>query len=175
MAFSATQSQNCGPSGGGVASFGAANIETSGTANLGVIKIAGDTMIPGMARIFRGSAAAASIATAGAGSPTAANLLTGTIVRDCTGSSRTDTLPTAALLVAAITTWTPAIGDVIECLYINGSDPTTEVITIAEGSGGGWDTNQTAVSRTILGTCSKLLRIRLTNVTASSESYVVYG
>lgn len=150
------------------------NCSFTGAVDIATLKKAGTTDITN-ARIFRGSAAAASIATVGAGSPTAANLLTGTIVRDCAGASRTDTLPTAALLVAAITAWTPAVGDIIECLYINGSDPVTEIITLAEGTGGGWDTNQTAVSRTILGTCSKLIRIRLTNVTPSSEAYVVYA
>ena len=44
MSFTATQSQNCGPSGGGVASFGAANIETSGLVNAGSLKIAGTTV-----------------------------------------------------------------------------------------------------------------------------------
>lgn len=129
-------------------------------------------------RAFRGTAAAASIATAGAGSPSAANILTGTIIRDCTGASRTDTLPTAALMVAALQAALAvplAVGDCIDFLYVNGSDPVTEIITIAEGSGGGWDTNQTAVSRTILGTCSKLIRMRFTNVTASSEAYVLYA
>lgn len=117
--------------------------------------------------------AAASIATAGAGTYTAAHILNGIIVRDCTGASRTDTLPTAAALVAALPG--AKVGDIVKCLIVNGSDPVTEIITLQEGSGGGWDANQTAVSRTILGTCSKLVHIRLTNVTASSEAYVVYA
>jgi len=69
----------------------------------------------------------------------------------------------------------PAVGDSVDFLYVNGSDPVTEIITIAEGSGGTWDANQTAVSRTILGTCSKLIRMRFTNVTALSEAYVLYA
>lgn len=151
------------------------SISVAGDQYVGGDLIVGKALAVGGVRTFRGAAAPASIATAGAGSPTAANILTGTIVRDCAGASRTDTLPTAALLVAAITAWTPAIGDIIECLYINGSDPVTEIITLAEGTGGGWDTNQTAVSRTILGTCSKLIRIRLTGVASGSEAYVVYA
>lgn len=131
---------------------------------------------PAGLRAYRGNGAPASIATAGAGSPSAANLLTGTVVRDCAGASRTDTLPTAALLVAAYKAIFPdmAIGDSMDVEYSNGSDPVTEIITIAEGSGGGWDTNQTAVSRTILGTSSRMLRIRFTGVALSSEAYVVY-
>lgn len=139
-------------------------------------KVNGVAQLIPAARTFRGAAAAASIATAGAGSPSAANILTGTIVRDCAGASRTDTFPTAALLVAALTAAfgsAPAVGDCVDVLYVNGSDPVTEIITLAEGSGGTWDANQTAVSRTILGTCSKLVRFRITNVTALSEAYVV--
>lgn len=127
----------------------------------------------GGTRVIRGSAAPTSDATAGARTWTIAELLTGTLVRDCAGASRSDVLPTAALLVAGVSG--AAVGDIIEFLYINGSDPVTEIITITAGTGGAFDTNQTAVSRTILGTCSKLVRIRITNVTASSEAYVVYA
>lgn len=115
----------------------------------------------------------ATYATVGAQTYTAADVLSGIIVRDCAGASRTDVLPTAALLVAAMTA--PQVGDIIKCLIINGSDPTTEILTISAGAGGTWDANQTAVSRTILGTCSKEIRIRLTNVTAAAEAYVVYA
>lgn len=117
--------------------------------------------------------AATSLATVGPATLTAAQLLSGIIVRDCAGASRTDTLPTAALLVAAVPG--AQIGDIVECLIINGSDPVTEIITLDAGVGGAFDANQTAVSRTILGTCSKLVRIRLTNVTAAAEAYVVYA
>jgi len=116
--------------------------------------------------------AAASIATAGAGTYTAAQLLGGIIVRDCAGASRTDTLSTAALLVAAIPG--AKVGDVIRTLVVNGSDPITEVITLAAGTGGAFDANQTAVSRVMNGGESKVLHIRLTNVTAASEAYVAY-
>lgn len=116
--------------------------------------------------------AAASVATAGAGTITAAQLLGGIYVRDCAGASRTDTLPTAALLVAAM----PGVqvGDIVRTLIINGSDPITEVLTLAAGTGGGFDANQTAVSRVMNGGESKMLHIRITNVTASSEAYVAY-
>src|SRR3954462_9199372 len=58
-----------------------------------------------------------SINTAGANTITAAQVLAGIYVRDCNGAGRTDTLPTAALLVAAMTR--PAIGDVLRLLVVN--------------------------------------------------------
>jgi hypothetical protein len=123
-----------------------------------------------MTRLIRGSTAT-SDATAGARTYTAAEILGGIIVRDCAGAGRSDVLPTAALLVAAIPNAT--VGDVIECVIVNGSDA-AETITLGAGSGGGFDTNQTTASRVIPQNTSKVLRIRLTNVTASSEAYVAY-
>lgn len=117
------------------------------------------------------TSAATSDATAGNRTYTAAEILGGTIVRDCAGGSRSDVLPTAALLVAAING--AQVGDTINCLIVNGSDA-AEVITIGAGTGGGFDTNQTAASRVIPQNASKFARIRLTNVTAASEAYVVY-
>jgi hypothetical protein len=110
-------------------------------------------------------------ATAGPITITAAQVLAGIIVRDPNGAGRTDTLPTAALLVAAMTR--PAIGDVLKLLIVNGADA-AESITIAAGTGGAFDANQTASSRIIAQNSSKTIHIRLTNVTASSEAYVVY-
>ena len=46
---------------------------------------------------------------------------------------------------------------------------------IAAGSGGAFDANQTAASRIVGQNNSKFIHIRLTNVTASSEAYVVYA
>lgn len=140
-----------------------ATLACTGVADVGTLKSERTIMRQG---------APTSDATAGAKTYTIAELLTGIIVRDCAGASRTDVLPTAALLVAGISGC--AVGDTIECLIINGSDPVTEIITMTAGTGGEFDTNQTAVSRTLLGTCSKLLRIRVTNITASSEAYVAY-
>jgi hypothetical protein len=110
-------------------------------------------------------------ATAGAITYTAAQILGGIIVRDPNGASRTDILPTAALLVAAITR--PAIGDVVKCLFVNGADA-AETITFTAGAGGGFDANQTAASRLIGQNAQKIMHIRLTNVTAASEAYVIY-
>lgn len=118
------------------------------------------------------SPAAASYSTAGPQTYTAADIIGRTIVRDPNGASRSDVLPTAALLVAAV----PGVqvGDVIDCLIINGADA-AETITIGAGAGGTFDANQTAASRIIGQNASKLVRIRFTNVTASSEAYVVYS
>jgi hypothetical protein len=116
--------------------------------------------------------AAASYATAGSQTYTAADVLGGIIVRDPSGAARTDTLPTAALLVGAIAK--PRPGDTIECLIVNGADVASETITIAAGTGGGFDANQTAPSRLIGQNASKLMRIRLVGVAPGSESYVVY-
>lgn len=123
-------------------------------------------------RLIRGEGAAASVATAGAGTITAAQMLGGVYVRDCAGAGRTDTFDTAAALVAALPG--AAVGDIIELLIVNGSDA-AETLTLAAGSGGGFDTNQTAASRVIPQNTSKVVRIRLTNVTASSEAYVIYA
>ena len=119
-----------------------------------------------------GGDTAFSDATAGAITYTAAQVIGGIIVRDPNGAGRTDVFPTAALLVAGLTS--AAVGDVIDCLIINGADA-SETITLSAGSGGGFDTNQTASSRVIPQNSSKRVRIRLTNVTASSEAYVIYA
>lgn len=122
--------------------------------------------------VVAGSPAPTSIATAGAATYTAAQVLSRTMVRDPNGASRTDTFPTAALLVAAVPG--AAVGDLIELLVINGADA-AETITLTEGAGGGWDTNQTSSSRVIPQNAQKTVRIRLTNVTAASEAYVMYA
>lgn len=114
---------------------------------------------------------ATSDATTGPRTYTAAEIMGGIIVRDTNGASRSDVLPTAALLVAAVPNAT--VGDVIRVHFVNGADA-AEVLTLGAGSGGGFDTNQTAASRVIGQNVSKDVYIRLTNVTASSEAYVVY-
>lgn len=123
-------------------------------------------------RVIKGEGAAASVSTAGAGSITAAQMLGGIYVRDCNGAGRTDTFDTAAALVAALPGAT--VGDIIELLVVNGSDA-AEAITLAVPASGGFDTNQTAASRVVAQNSSKLVRIRLTNVTGASEAYVVYA
>lgn len=122
------------------------------------------------ATVVQATPAPASINTAGNATLTAAQVLGGIIVRDCAGGARTDTLPTAALLVAAVPN--AKVGDQIRCTVINGSDA-AEAITLAEGTGGTWDANFLA-AKAINQNQSREVIIRLTNVTASSEAYVVY-
>lgn len=133
-------------------------------------------LVPGFASwmVGQGEAvpAAASKNTAGGVTLTAAEIIGGIVVADPNGAGRTYTLPTAALLVAALQA--PAIGDLLRCKLVNGADA-AEAITIQEGTGGTWDANQTASSRVIGQNTSKDVLIRLTNVTASSEAYVVYA
>ncbi len=116
--------------------------------------------------------APASYNTAGPVTYTAADILGGIIVRDPNGAGRTDVLPTAALLVAAL----PGVrvGDIVECLIVNGADA-AETITLTAGSGGAFDANQTAASRVIGQNSQKSVVIRFTNVTAASEAYVAYS
>jgi predicted RecA/RadA family phage recombinase len=117
------------------------------------------------------SPAPASDATAGNATLTAAQMLAGVFVRDPNGASRTDTLPTAALLVAAVPG--AKVGDMIRCYIVNGADA-AEVLTIQAGAGGGFDANQTAASRVLGQNTSKMLHLRLTNVTPAAEAYVAY-
>lgn len=146
----------------GNAAAAAANPTSSGT-----VRLAGTPAVLTEAALQ----APASYATAGAQTYTVGDVLGGIIVRATTGASRTDTLPTAALLVAAL----PGVqvGDVITCDIINGATA-AETITIAAGAGGGFDTNQPAASRVIGQNASKTLMIRFTNVTPSAEAYVAY-
>lgn len=108
----------------------------------------------------------------GAQTYTAANLLNQVIVHDGTGNA-TATLATAAQLANALRANSNplTIGDTIMSEIVNGGSGT---ITIAAGTGGGFDTNQLAASRTIAANTSKTLFIRMTNVTPGSEAYVVY-
>jgi predicted RecA/RadA family phage recombinase len=112
-----------------------------------------------------------SITTAGGVTYSAAQILGGIIVRDPNGAARSDTLPTAALLVAAIPG--AKVGDIVRCLIVNGADG-AEVLTILAGSGGTYDAAQIAASQVIGQNNSKTLTLRLTNVTASSEAYTIH-
>ena len=102
---------------------------------------------------------------------TAAQILTGIIVRDCNGAARTDTLDTAANIVAAVPN--AKVGDIIECAIVNGTNAAF-AITVAAGAGGGFDANQAAATRIVGQNTSKKMHIRLTNVGAGTEAYVVY-
>lgn len=155
-----------GPCIGVACNGGAANPSSTGAVRLNGIGAARANSVA-----WESSVAPASYSTAGAVTYTAADILGGVIVRDTNGASRTDVLPTAALLVAAVPG--AKVGDVLQCLIVNGADA-AEVLTIGAGAGGGFDANQTASSRVIGQNTSKTLTVRLTNVTASSEAYAAY-
>lgn len=95
------------------------------------------------------------------------DLLGGMIDRDCNGGARTDTLPTAAQIVAAI----PGadVGQTLDVLVRNTTGSAVS-ITIAAGAGG-----TTKGTMTIAQLNLKFLRIRLTNVTPGSEAYDLYS
>ena len=127
-------------------------------------------------RVMTGEGAAASYATAGAQTYTAADVLSGTIVRDCAGAGRTDVLPTAALLVAAIKAANggkAVVGDVLRLLLVNGTNGAFSV-TVNAGAGGTFDANQAAASRVVQQNSSKVISIRITGILSGSEAYVVY-
>lgn len=110
-------------------------------------------------------------APAGTLTLTAANMLTGI----CTinpSTANTTTFDTAANIVAAVNNSSAGavIGDIVDFLVINGNG--TNAITVAAGSGGSFDTNQ--ANRSIPINTSKEFLIRLTNVTAGSEAYIIY-
>lgn len=105
--------------------------------------------------------------TAGAVTYTAAEVLGGLIVRDCNGGARSDVLPTAALLLAAMRS--EQVGDIVKCLVVNNSDA-AETITITAGSGG--DFTQIADTRVVPQNTSRMLYIRVTDVT--TPAYLVY-
>lgn len=117
-----------------------------------------------------GTAAFTSLNTAGNLTYSAAQLLTGTIIRDPNGGSRSDSLDTAANIVAAM----PGckVGDTITCYLVNGADA-AETITVGAGSGGTFDANQIAASRIVIQNTSKTIKIRLTNVGSGTEAYAV--
>lgn len=115
-----------------------------------------------------------SISTGTATTITAAQLLTGIIVINASAAI-TATFDTAANLVLALNNNSAGavVGDYYTCLVINGQG--TNTITLAAGSGGAYDTNQTASSRIIAGNTSKYVFVRITNVTPGSEAYVIYS
>jgi hypothetical protein len=111
-----------------------------------------------------------SIAPGATSQLTTAQLLTG-IVTIAPTQACTVTFPTAANMVAAFAANSSGaqVGDVLECLIMNGTASTT--ITLAS-TNVSYDTNQ--ANTTIAGATSKYVLIRLTNVTSGSEAYTVY-
>jgi hypothetical protein len=113
------------------------------------------------------------VTSLGAGSATVtAAQFGGGIVVFAAGASQTLTLDTAAnmLLYANNNTAGFQIGDIMQCVFINGSG--TNSFTIAAGSGGTSDPNQATI--TVPANTSKNVMVRFTAV-GTSPSYVVYA
>jgi len=108
---------------------------------------------------------------------TISNLLTH-ILSGTPTTNRTITLPTAANVVSGITGC--EVGDCIDFSIINNSTDANEAdIILAAGTGGSTDGNLTVSSKSNLaGTYesagSGIFRLRIDNVTASSEAYTLY-
>ncbi len=109
------------------------------------------------------------LTSAGVETYTAGAILNVMILRDPNGASRSDVLPTAALLVAALPGAT--IGTTIPVWIRNDADA-AETITITAGTGG---TVTGGGTMTIAQSAAKLLWIRLTAVQPGSEAYIVYS
>lgn len=126
--------------------------------------------------LFNEPDAPASITTAGNVTYTAENILRGILKRDPAGAARTDVLPTAALLVAAVAAryGSAKVGDVIDWSLINDADA-AETITLTLGAGMTSGNAGTQMSAALAQNGTRRMLIRLTNVTAASEACVIYA
>ena len=158
-------------SAGPLIGYAAAAVASGAGDVLGKVKLAGVPVDRAVSVAAEGTPAPTSKLASGDITLTEAETLSGVLVVDCGGAARDVNLPAAAALVAAVPQ--AKVGDMIRLYTVNGSNA-AEAITIVPGAGGALDANQTAGSEIIGQNNSKLLHIRLTNVTASSEAYVVY-
>jgi hypothetical protein len=99
---------------------------------------------------------------------TAAQVLSKLILRDPNGGDRVDTLPTAALLVAALQN--PQVGDWIEFRVRNTGGANS--VTLAAGSGG---TSVTGNTLAVANAKTGHFALRVTNVGSGTESYDLYS
>lgn len=108
------------------------------------------------------------ITTAGNVTYSAAEFLGGLILRDPNGASRSDTTPTAALLVAGLPG--VSVNDYVDLLLINTADA-AETLTLLAGTG------VTLVPATIdlSQNQNAFLRVLFTNVGGGTEAVSVYG
>lgn len=105
--------------------------------------------------------------TAGAATLTASEILGGLLLRDPNGAGRTDTLPTAESLIAAIP------GVMVNTSFqfdIRNTADASETITIAAGSGG-----TTSGTMTIAQNNGKRFIVVITNNLQGSAAYTVYS
>lgn len=117
-------------------------------------------------RVLLNAGTPTSVNTAGNVTYSAAQMLSGIIVRDPNGGARSDALDTAANILAAAPYL--EVGDVFSFLLINGADA-AETITFANGTGGSFDANH-GQARTLTQNQTKLFMIRITSAT----TYVTY-
>ncbi len=118
--------------------------------------------------------------TAGNITYTPARVLNGMMLRDANGANRTDVLPTAALLLAAINNvGSPTVyGKVAQvgteipfAIYNTAGGAFTVQITMGTGGTSGTANVLTAIAQG----ASKTFRIIFTNVTPGAEAYTVYA
>lgn len=107
------------------------------------------------------------LATAGVITYTADQLMSGLILRDTAGDNRSDVLPKAADLVAAIQG--AQVGHAFEVHFRNTADA-AETLTITAGTGG-----TVSGTATIAQNSCKSFIVVLTNVTEGSEAYTAYS
>ena len=107
------------------------------------------------------------VTTAGAATFTSAQIEGGIITRDPSGADRTDVMPTAALLVAGITSC--AVGSSVRFQIKNTSDA-DELITLSAGAGGTHSPTDIYIKP---GQTKELLAV-VTNATLTTEAYTLY-
>lgn len=102
---------------------------------------------------------------------TAAMLLGGILISNG-ASAVTATFDTAVNIVAAVNAASAGanVGDVVG-IEISAN---TSAVTVAAGTGGTFDANVTAGAKAIALSTAKTVFVRLTNVTAGAEAYVIY-
>jgi len=129
---------------------------------------------PGFGLFKADSPIPGSYGTAGNTTLTAADIYGGLVLVDPNGAARNITTPTAAQLVAVCPG--VAVGDVVSCLVMNGSDGAADAenLTIVGGTGVTFDTNEVAAARVVRSQTSRLVNFRFTNVTVGSEAVVCY-
>ena len=127
---------------------------------------------PTMGSIPMPSTTTSTVAAGTAKTVTAAQMIGGLVLHDPTGAS-TDTLDTAANLVAAMPG--AAVGQSFYFDFVNIADA-SETITVAAGTGGTTFTYSPATGTyTIAQNAGKRFLVQLTNVTAGSEAYTLYS
>jgi hypothetical protein len=110
-------------------------------------------------------AVAAVVTTAGVVAYTAAQVLGGMILRDPNGAARADTVPTAALLAAALPAGAAVAGDSVEFQITNTADA-AETITVTTDTGA-----TLSGTMTIAQSASRRFRAIFT----SSSAYTLYS